>query len=584
MKEIVEKYRIAFTYDEQNRKDSAEDLSFRAGNQWDGEDERIRKLNRRPTLVLSHIDQFVRRIVGQTRTNNPSLRVFAADETADHRMTMVYEGAIRDIEQASNAKAARIYAHDCQVTCGIGHYRVYFDWHETMPYVVIRVETILDPLSVIWDPASKEKDRSDAGFCFVNKQVPIATFEAQFPEANAIDFAASRIHSYGFKYNHGVRYHHGQYVRLVEHWEKYDKEHKFILTIDGLQIDVTEMEDDEILQYRPIRKYKRTIQHVRYQLLNGEEILEKIEDYPCRHIPIVPVIGEEIYTDEGVYRQGVVRKMREGQKFYNYLMSIAMEQMGQSVKSPYLVTNAMIAGNEALWRMANVASLPFLPYQPDANAPQAKPERSLPPTQHRDTIAAAQNFMNDISGAAGLYEDALGKETNAKSGVAIQSRQKEGIITTNIFGDHFGYSIRQEGRIILSMIQHLYNEERRIRIISSEEEEEFVTINERKVNPLSGETFVLNDMTYGNYEVRAEAGQSYGAIKADALQSLMELVRINPEMLPILMPEIAKLMEVPNQEALLQAAQQYTNMKMGQMQAQQQAIPQQGMQALPQAV
>ena len=195
VKAIVEGFREAWEYDQLNRDDAINDLHFRAGEQWDDADEQSRRNTGRPSLVLDKVGQYVRKIVNQMNAQSPSLRVYAADETGDPQMTDLYEGAIRDIEYASNAKQARINAHENQVTCGIGHYRVKNILHPTQPYQIIRIESIKDPLSVVWDPNSIERDRSDARYCYVIKDIPIRTFKDKFPDAQEIGFWGNSPHS-----------------------------------------------------------------------------------------------------------------------------------------------------------------------------------------------------------------------------------------------------------------------------------------------------------------------------------------------------------------------------------------------------
>lgn len=575
MKDILEKFRAVWDYDEQNRKDSADDLAFRAGTQWDDTDARIRRAQGRPSLVLSHMDQYVRRIVGQSRSMAPSVRVFSADVDTPPEMAQLFEGAIRDIEQRTNAQHARMNAHTDQVVCGIGHYEVCYDMHPTKPDMQINIKTIKDPLSVIWDPSSQEINRNDARYAFRLLNIPIIEFEEKFRDAKPLSFSASRTNGYSYKYYDNLRWKQGAMVTLCQNWEKYEKKHKFIVVPGGMTVDVTDMENEQIAQFQPIDGYSRKIDHLKFQLLSGDEVLEEIKDYPCRHIPIVPVIGEEIFLHDVLYRQGILRKMREPQKLYNYMMSIGMEQLGQSIKSPFLVTNEMIRGNEAMWRQANTNSLPFLAFNPDPNFPNLKPERVMSPTQHRDTMQVAQMFVNDMSSAAGLHEEALGKETNAKSGKAIQSRQMESAVMTNVFGHNLQASIRQEGRILLSMIQHLYHQNKTIRIITAERKEEFVEINKKMYHYQTDRTLILNDMTKGHFEVRADSGPSYGAVKQESLNHLMQLVQMNPQMMPFVLPEMVELMEVPNQEGLKKAVQMYQQATMGGV-PQQSGIPQGG--------
>lgn len=576
--EIKAKFRKVEEYDRDNRMDSADDLRFFCGEQWDGVDERIRHRQGRPTLVLNMLDPIVRRIVGQARQMSPSVRVFSADYETPAVMAQLFEGLIRDIEQRTNAKAARMNAHTDQVICGIGHYEVYYEMHPQKEEMVIGVRTIKDPLSVIWDPSSKEIDRSDANYCFRIVDVPKVEFEEEYEGKEAIDFNFSDS-SYSFRYTDNLRPTGRNHVRLCQYWQKYKRKHYFIVTKDGMTVDVTNIKTDkdktdeeksaEILQYAPVRDFSRKIQHLRFQLLSGKDILEVIEDYPCRHIPIVPVIGEEIFLGDAIYRKGLIRPTREHQKLYNYMMSIGMEQMGQAVKAPWLVTEAMIKVNESMWKQANVSTTPFLVYEPDLEAPTSKPERIFPEAQHRDTVQMAQLFANEMNNATGVHEEALGKETNAKSGKAIQARQAEAMMTSNIFGHNLQSSVRHEGRILLSMIKHLYTENKFRRIITHDQKEEFVEFNQKVYDYYRDQTLIFNDLSAGEFEVRANSGMPHASVKQEAVASIMEMIQLNPQMMPFLIGNLVDIMEVPNQESLKESVKMYQDSVMGQQQPQQ---------------
>ena len=51
----------------------------------------------------------------------------------------------------------------------------------------LKIKTVPYALSVYWDPAAYEPDRSDADWCFVTESVPIATFRERYPDAKAAD-------------------------------------------------------------------------------------------------------------------------------------------------------------------------------------------------------------------------------------------------------------------------------------------------------------------------------------------------------------------------------------------------------------
>jgi hypothetical protein len=87
------------------------------------------------------------------------------------------------------------------------------------------------------------------------------------------------------------------------------------------------------------------------------------------HIPVIPVIGEEIRIGREVYRTGLCRPVKDLQKMVNYYASAETEIVALQPKAPFLGTKKMFQDRYDLWDTANTENHPFLEYTPDPAAP-----------------------------------------------------------------------------------------------------------------------------------------------------------------------------------------------------------------------
>jgi len=142
-------------------------------------------------------------------------------------------------------------------------------------------------------------------------------------------------------------------------------------------------------------------------------------------IPIIPVVGEEVYIENHTVRYGLVRFAKDPQRLFNYMRSASAEWIALQPKAPFLVTVAQIAGLEDKWGEIGHANKPYLTYNPDPKAP-GKPERAQPPVAAGGLITEAGLAAEDMKNTTGIFDASLGQRSNEVSGAAIKARQKEG--------------------------------------------------------------------------------------------------------------------------------------------------------------
>ena len=189
----------------------------------------------------------------------------------------------------------------------------------------------------------------------------------------------------------------------------------------------------------------------------------------------------------------------------------------------------MFKGLEHIWNKANALNVPYLPYNPDPQAPSARPERQRPADVNAAEINQAAMMVDDMKAAIGIFDASLGAQGNETSGRAILARQREGDTATFAWIDNLARAIEHTGRILIDLIPRIYDTQRAVRILGEDDSQDVVTLNQMQiVDPWTGEYSILNDMTVGKYDVRVSVGPSFATKRMEAAESMMQFIQAFP--------------------------------------------------------
>lgn len=521
--EILELFDEAWKADEDNRTEALDDLNFLAGNQWDSAALAERALARRPAVTINKLAPAVRQVTNDMRLNPTSITYMPVDDEGDIEKAEIFEGLTRQIEYASLATLVYAHAFECSAGIGIGHFRITTAYsQDSVTDQEIYLKRIMNPLAVVWDPAAVEIDRSDAMHCFVTELMPRRVFKKKYPKASETDFPH-------FDQGSALFWRTDDSIRVAEFWHKEPYERTLALMLDGSTVDITDVRKAD-RKFLPI-EHERTFTdyRVKQYLISGSEILSGPNDWAGKHIPIVPVIGDEIAIDETIVRQGIIRSAKPSQRMYNYTRSSQAELIGQAPRAPYLVTPAMIAGHEGIWNTSNTNPRQWLPYNPDPKAPQGRPVREQPPQASTALWQEAQIASEDIKSTTGIHDASLGAPSNETSGRAIIARQREGDVGSYHYFDNFKAAIKRAGDILVDLIPKIYDAPRTVRIIGKEEAEpSFVQVNQPAFDTEQYVETVLNDLSVGRFDVRVTAGPSFSTQREEAREGMLAATQANP--------------------------------------------------------
>ena len=591
-KAIVETARArmseSITADEDNREEALDDLKNLAGRQWPAEILTAREKEGRPCLTINRLPQFARQVTGDIRRLNPAIKVLAADSAASDDVAKIYAGMIRHIEARSDASSVYETAAESAAQCSMGAFRILAEYDDDASFEQeIRVQRIHNPFSVYWDAQAREPTREDAMFCFITDQMRRDDFEEEYPEAARVDVEHDGVTD-GLEH-----WHDSGNVVVAEYFWKEPTDVNLALLRNGEVIEGKDIiEGMDIVKRRTARRHK-----VMWAKVSGLDVLEGPQEIPCKHIPVVAVIGEEMHIAEEVIRTSVIRFAKDPQRLYNYSRSAQTEYIALQPKAPFIGTAKQFTGFEAFWADANTSNRPYLPYNPDEKAP-GPPQRSMPPTASQGFAMEISAAAEDMQGTTGIYNAGLGDRSNETSGVAIRQRQMESDIGTSVYADNLAKSIAHAGRILVDMIPRVYDTNRIVRVVGDDDQEKMVEINGMSYDLEAG-IVPVNDLTHGKYDVRVTVGPNYTTRRQETQEGMMQFVSAFPVAGQVAGDLIAKAMDWPDAEKLAdrlrktlppglippdemtpeeqQAAQSAMQMQQQTMQ-QQQAIQAQGMQ------
>jgi hypothetical protein len=190
----------------------------------------------------------------------------------------------------------------------------------------------------------------------------------------------------------------------------------------------------------------------------------------------------------------------------------------------------------------------------DAGQPIPAPQRVQPPVSAPVAMDGMKVAQMELMMASGQYQSQFGENENAKSGVAIQTRQRQGDNATYHYIDHLAQAIRFTGRILIDLIPKIYDTPRMVKILAENGDESEVQVQpgmsdgvphqqlvdgqpasaeqvkEAQANPdMADKVQVVFDPSVGQYEVEADIGPAFATKRQEAFQALSQIMSQNQE-------------------------------------------------------
>ena len=541
--------------------------------QWDNWVVGDRIDNSRPCLTINKTMQHCLQIINDGKQNKPGVNIHPVGGDASFEAAQMYEEVIRHIEYLSNAENVYDNASEFQVYGGIGYWRIITDWADPAKRFdqEIYIKPIKHPKSVRLDPDITETDGSDARFGFIFNDFATDVYEAQNPDFT--DVGGSTVLG-GMSGSEG--WYTKNHVRVAEYFRKSPKKDKWIEftlpetqePIEGYYSELKKENPDAIVMFEQIKQtekeyplnqrsyQERTVikDNIEWYKIAGNTIIDR-KPWVGKYIPIIRIVGIETIIDGQLDRKGHVRALLDPQRIYNINSSANVEFGALQTKSPITAPMDAISNYMQYYQNANLNNAAVLPYDAWDEEGRAlpAPTRMAAPQASPAYVQQMKIAQEEMMMVSGQYQAQMGENENAKSGVAINQRQRQGDRATYHFLDGQAIGIRYTGKQLIDLIPKVYNKKRVMRIEAKDGTILNLTIDPdhnaamSKMLPQNGQAGfdpnapiptekvldIIFNPNIGNYAVISDTGPSFATRRQEAFNALTQIAAQNKEFMNI---------------------------------------------------
>ena len=193
---------------------------------------------------------------------------------------------------------------------------------------------------------------------------------------------------------------------------------------------------------------------------------------------------------------GMVRNLISPQEQLNKISSQELHIVNTTANSGWIVETGSLNGMNADDLEEHGAETGLVLEFNRGSSPPAKiPPNQIPTGLDRISQKAALN----IKQISGISDAMLGTDSPEVSGVAIQAKQNRGAMMIQVPLDNLTKTRQYLAEKVLSLVQAYYTEERLIQI--TDETDPLKRRQPMKVNEITPEGMIINDLTLGEYDV-----------------------------------------------------------------------------------
>ncbi len=529
LRQVRDDFAYCRSYWRENYDEAAKDMDCMAGiPPKEFSDDR----SGRPCIWPDETSQYIKQANNNLRQNKRSIKVSprsedATDKDAEHRQAYMYA-----IEYASKAQSIYSTGHESATECGFGFWRVALKVTGPKGEQEPRLRRIPNWATVYMDPDAMEADFSDMNICFVLDRMRESTFKRKYPKAKKQSFTAEDRQV-------APDWLQGDNITVAEYWTRTE-----------------ETADDGETTYK-----------VKQYIVNGVEILEE-NDWIGSWIPIIPVVGEEIYVKEGGQSKrrimSMIRRGRTAQQMMAYIASQEQEEFSQAPRAPYQGWKGTFDSEQHknLHKDPRAYVEFTLPIDwPEQWGPPPMPTRNqYSPNIQAYEVAYERWRRSHQAAIAGNPLPTDAQKINDKSGVALEKIQDAGATGAFHFTDNFVRALHNTALQLNELITKLAElDSLPKQILGRNKKDEDVRIRvagKGSVPPESSEHLPEADLFFahrGQFEVSVNDGPNKESEREDAAEFADQLWELSAKLglpAPITMKLLALATKMRNLGAL----------------------------------
>lgn len=546
-------------------------VDFFEGRQWTEKQLSEMRLQKRPALQFNIIAPLVRLILGYQR-NNKSDIVFKPGQ--DARSSEQTAEALTRIEKAI-ATMSRMEFVDTEVfldglICGRGVYDTRLEFEDNdLGECKTKAR---DPFLFYPDPDASSYDLNETASFIINAQmVSVDEIEGAFGKSVAelirpftmgqtplaplsslvVNDQVTPIRNFGQREDSAADYWDQFYalsgdfvdtrrktIRLIEGQHKVREARNVIIDLEtGDKKTLPEAwkpdQVQKVLLYcqsigNPCVVERRMVERIQWTTMVGDMLLY---DAPSMYEQFTTT-GYFPYFRRGVTR-GMVEDLIDPQLDKNKRRSARLEIASKSANGGWMYHEQSLDPVQER-NLKKFGSTPgvHVKWKGDVDKKPAVIEPAQPAMAQERMERADDDDLRKISG---INDSALGELDRVQSGRAIEARQRQAVLSVQMYMDNHKRSKGLVGEVHLGVIQNHYTEPRLYRVMGEDGQFVQTLINQQQQDPTTGLKHILNDVTVGKYAVTVDDSPlSATFANAQFEEMLMLLEKMGPAIAPFL--------------------------------------------------
>lgn len=510
--------------DEDNRDQVREAHHFldKRDGQW--EPDVTQSMTGRPRYTFDMCNPVVDQIAGEMEQADFDIKIRPAGGDATKDLAKTFDGLIRNIENLSNATDVFNAAGRSMVTGGMDGWRIITDWAQStsmdQDLFIVKIANFVD--RVWFDPSSEKQDRSDANYCFVLQSLSMDEYKEQFPEGS------KQSVSQGVQDN--VYFNKAESIIVGEFLYREPTDIKLVMMSNDAVYEAEQLEPvlDELLAagITEVRRRTRKGHKVFSRMFDGQDWLKAKEPMVFEWLPVIPTYANFKISENKVIYRGVVEKLIDPQRVYNYAKSREIEEGALAPRAKFWGTREQFVNDTDTLQTMNTNANPIQTYTHVDNQPP--PFWTGGAQINPGLQVTAQDAAQSLQVAAGLFSANMGANPGLQSGTAIELQQNKGDTGTIKYFKSQEIAICHTARILISAIPKTYDTKRQIRILNEDGSFEMTTLNDNVLDEETGNMVMLNDLSKGLYDVTCDVGPAFKNRQQETARALVELAEIVP--------------------------------------------------------
>ncbi len=453
------------------------------GDQWDKNDRKHRgDDDMRAEAALPVFPQMIESVVGTYSANPFGIQLSPVNSAAKPKMSLV-QTIVDGVSDRSDFFGQTRLVLRNQCSCGVGYYHVLTERRKGAKALDVKVEAILNPVSVYVDPYSVAMDGRDARYVIV---------------ASAISCEAAKD-------------------KLGDKW------------IAASTPGGGAMGALESIYERNKQVPVMTV----YEVVNGECWLYKtignvLAEEPVNlHIPQVPIVAAKGVFAWDVARNrydsvGICYRAIDAQKALNYASSLLMERLALSTKSEWTADAETIKDFEGDWENLSHMNPPVLKFDSMPNGEQRPaPQKHTTAVELGDVQGAINGYIGAIGSITGVGVDGNAQGNKQMTAEEVLTRQRASEAVLGSVFENLAAAVKGCGRVVLDFLRATYDGS---------------PVADKSGQMMQAQGEIVPD----EFEVIVDAGVLTASVRRENVLQLLSLIDKVPNAASTLLPSILR--------------------------------------------